>query len=370
LTGLRWCSALLVFGLHAHNFGYMNSPDASFAMRALNTAVAGGSCGVGVFFVLSGFVLVWASRPGERARDMWWRRAARIYPLHVVTALIAAVLAATFVTSLNAGDGAGNVANLLLLSSWNHNWWQVLDPASWSLVCEAFFYALFPLLVLLMARRSVPALYAIAWVAVVTSLALAFVGALPGSPVDVYSFPAARLPEFVVGMAVALLVRRGAWAGPGLAVTIGMWVGAYAISCNLSQGLMPSALTLGPSALLIAALARRDLTGKASLLGGRLLVRLGEISFAFYLTQLLVIHAVNAIASHVVPGVVVRGPAVLLIVFALTLGLSWALNVMVERPSRIWLLSLGRKPRRSAIARRRLTRATSNQPATDVVWLR
>jgi len=348
----------------------MGNASAPLALRALNVTVAGGSCGVGVFFVLSGFVLVWASRPGERARDLWWRRAARIYPLHLVTALIAAMLAATFVTSLNASDGAGVVANLLLVSAWHRGWWQVLDPASWSLVCEAFFYALFPLAMIVMTRRSVTGLYVIAGVATVTSLVLAIVGALPGFPVDVYSFPAARLPEFVVGMATAMLVQRGSWHGPRLAGAAGIWAGAYAISCILSKGLLPSALTLAPSALLIAALAGKDLGGRAGLLGSRALVRLGEISYAFYLAQLLVIHAVNAIASALMPGVTVRGPVVLVAVFALTLGLAWVLNVVVERPARVWLLRLRQIASRRGVAKQRRGSSTSNGQAAGVMWLR
>lgn len=360
LTGLRWCSALLVFGLHVHNFGYVDGPNGALVWRIFNILVAGGSCGVSVFFVLSGFVLVWASRPAERARDLWWRRAARVYPLHLATALIAGVLASTFVTSLNSRDGLGNVANLLLVSSWNHNWWQVLDPASWSLVCEAFFYALFPLIMLVLTRCSVRALYVIAGTAVTITLALAVVGAFPWFPIDVYSFPAARLPEFVVGMTAALLVRRDALRGPRLSAAIGIWVGAYAIACFLSYKLLPSAITLVPSVLLIAALARQDLTGRVGLLGSRLFVRLGEISYAFYLTQLLVIHTVNAVASHLMFNVTLRGPVVLVGVFALTLGLSWALNVIVERPSRVWLLSL------QTMVKRR----PANEQLVGAMWLR
>jgi len=342
LTGLRWWSAMLVFGLHAHNFGYIFTAGGSILSRVLNTAVAGGSCGVGVFFVLSGFVLTWAYRPSDRAGGLWWRRLARIYPLHLVTALIAAALAGTFVATLDARDGVANLANLLLVSAWNRDWWQVLDPASWSLVCEAFFYALFPLLIRVLSRRTGPALHRIMGIAAAATALLALVGIFPSFPVDVYSFPLARLPEFVVGMSIALLVRRGAWRGPGLAGALSLWVAAYAASCFLTHGLLPSALTLMPTALVIAAFANADRQGRPSPLRGPLVTRLGEISYAFYLTQLLVIHALYGFTPH--------NPALLLIVFGVTLGLAWALNVLVERPARTWLLRLATpRARRPAI---------------------
>lgn len=339
LTGLRWWSALLVFGLHARNFGYL-SADGSVVWRALNTAVAGGSCGVSVFFVLSGFVLAWAARPNDRARDLWWRRAARIYPLHLVTALLAAVLAGTFVASLNSRDLGGNVANLLLVSSWNHEWWQVLDPASWSLVCEAFFYALFPLLMIVLTRCGAPVLLGVAVGAVACTWGLGIMGAALGFSAGLYSLPAARLPEFVAGMAVALLVRRGAWRGPGVPAALALWLVAYAAACGTRDAFLPSAVTLAPTVLLVAALAKADLTGRVSPLRGRLVNRLGELSYAFYLAQLLVIHAFGALAAALMPGVPLRGLLVVVVVFGLTLGCAWILNVAVERPARRWLLRL------------------------------
>ena len=38
--------------------------------------------GVSFFFVLSGSVLTWSHRPSDTARGFYWRRFARIWPLH------------------------------------------------------------------------------------------------------------------------------------------------------------------------------------------------------------------------------------------------------------------------------------------------
>src|SRR5690349_2309269 len=143
LTGLRWVAALLVFGLHVNNFRYFDGTTG----RVVTWAFGAGATGVSFFFVLSGFVLTWSARPGDRAPAFWRRRAARILPVHLVTAAIALVMALTLehqsMPSLRQG-----LANVLLVHSWWRPWWQTLDPVSWSLACEAFFYALFPLLAL------------------------------------------------------------------------------------------------------------------------------------------------------------------------------------------------------------------------------
>src|SRR5919107_1067497 len=73
LTGLRWMAALLVFGLHVHNFGWFGGTGG----RLVSWAFGAGATGVSFFFVLSGFVLTWSARPRDRALAFWRRRVAR-----------------------------------------------------------------------------------------------------------------------------------------------------------------------------------------------------------------------------------------------------------------------------------------------------
>ncbi|MBT2549596.1 acyltransferase family protein [Arthrobacter sp. ISL-65] len=51
-----------------------------------------GQAGVTFFFLLSGFVLAWSMNPSTSKRQFYWRRFARIWPLHALTALAAVVL--------------------------------------------------------------------------------------------------------------------------------------------------------------------------------------------------------------------------------------------------------------------------------------
>jgi peptidoglycan/LPS O-acetylase OafA/YrhL len=134
-------AALLVFGLHLRNLGYLSGAPVDI----IGWPFMAGATGVSFFFVLSGFVLTWSARSHDTAAGFWRRRIARIYPVHLVTA-VAAMLLGSAILGQPRPTGQQLAANLLLIHSWWPAWWQTLNPVSWSLACEAFFYATFPVL--------------------------------------------------------------------------------------------------------------------------------------------------------------------------------------------------------------------------------
>ncbi|MCD7440574.1 acyltransferase [Streptomyces lincolnensis] len=338
LTGLRWMAALLVFGLHVHNFGYFGGT----AGRIVNWAFGAGSTGVSFFFVLSGFVLMWSARPGDRAPAFWRRRMARILPVHLVTAAIALVMAYTLARpAIPTPEQA--VANILLVHSWWRPWWQTLDPVSWSLACEAFFYALFPLLALLLRRLGARGSAALAGASVLTILVLGWADAHHWTDHPLYSFPAARLPEFVLGLAVARLVLLDRWRGPGLEASLALAIIGYFLVPQVSHGYGATTCTVVGFAVLIPAAAVADLKGQPSLWRHRRLVRLGELSFAFYMVHLLVMAAATHLFGTSPRFGPLAGLAATTLTFAVALGLAWVLYEAVECPARRWLLR-GRRP--------------------------
>ncbi|MFE7168345.1 acyltransferase family protein [Streptomyces sp. NPDC057616] len=349
LTGLRWVAALLVFGLHVNNFRYFDGT----AGRVVTWAFGAGATGVSFFFVLSGFVLTWSARPGDRARAFWRRRIARILPVHLVTAAIALVMALTLehqsMPSLRQG-----LANVLLVHSWWRPWWQTLDPVSWSLACEAFFYALFPLLALGLRRVGARGATAVAGLSVLAVLAVAWVNAQHWLSQPIDSLPLARLPEFVLGVAVARLVLLDRWRGPGLEASLALAVIGYFLVPQVTSDYRATTCTVVGFALLIPAAAVADLRGLPSLWRGRRLVRLGELSFAFYMVHLLVLRAGTNVIGVKPRFGLTHGLAVTAVAFAVSLGLSWLLYETVEGPARRLLL----RRRRSAH-----TRPPAGQPA-------
>nr|WP_232536640.1 acyltransferase [Curtobacterium flaccumfaciens] len=146
LTGLRWVAAFGVFAYHVRNLRYFDGN----AQTTLSAVVGSGDTGVSLFFMLSGFVLAWSDRtdgdsagPLRAALHFWYRRAARIWPLHLVAVLAAIVVGATLMPSIRTTSPVALVANVLLVNAWHAPWWQAGNPVSWSLACEAFFYLTF-----------------------------------------------------------------------------------------------------------------------------------------------------------------------------------------------------------------------------------
>src|SRR5947209_10148896 len=146
LTGLRWIAAFLVFWFHTAGWAVVVSPWWHLPQF--------GFTGVSFFFVLSGVVLTWSGRPGQSARQFYWRRFARIYPAHAVMTVFAIVMYLEVMPPYKP-LWAGLLA-LVLLHAWPPI--PVVNSAangvSWSPSCEAFFYAVFPGLTRALSRRS------------------------------------------------------------------------------------------------------------------------------------------------------------------------------------------------------------------------
>ena len=141
------------------------------ALRSCSSS--SGYVGVNFFFVLSGFVLAYAyvedGRMTTSAGRFWRARFARIYPMHLVGVLLALPLFVLGSTANHvqlaavAKEGAIQVAlSALLVQAWVPAHVFDLNGPSWSLSCEAFFYALFPLLVRLVGKLRVRGLV-VAW---------------------------------------------------------------------------------------------------------------------------------------------------------------------------------------------------------------
>src|SRR5919205_2887395 len=83
LTGLRFVAAAVVFANHAGLESVFASDIANFLLTGVTASAAEGA--VAFFFMLSGFVLTWSDRPGDRPARFWRRRAVKVLPNHVVT---------------------------------------------------------------------------------------------------------------------------------------------------------------------------------------------------------------------------------------------------------------------------------------------
>jgi|UPI00082F05B4 peptidoglycan/LPS O-acetylase OafA/YrhL len=327
LTSLRAAAALLVLLYHLTFWGVLDVPgtDAGYA-------------GVGLFFVLSGFVLTWSARPGQSHAGFLWRRFARIYPNHLVT-FVAAVV---FCLAVGALVTPGLVvADLLLVQAWSPSGETAMsiNNVAWSLSCEAAFYVAFPFLLRgLTALRPTPRT-TVALAAVAAPLVVGLVW--PGLAPWFYHLPLTRAPEFVLGIVAALAVQEG-WR-PRVGPTVGgiLVLGAVVLAGLLAPGTLGTGtlvVTAGlavPFALLVAAFAAHDLDGPRGWTAHPWLVLAGAVSYAFYLVHELVVRGFVVLGG--------TGPVAAAGVLLLASAGAYGLYRLVEVPSRRRLLGFRRR---------------------------
>lgn len=351
LTGLRFLAAAHVVVYHALR------PALVDAKPGLAAVTASGASAVTLFFVLSGFVLVHVYGPSVEVRAFWGARFARLAPLYWAALLLALPIGVIARARGVVSDELGP-ASLALVATGLQAWvppaalrW---NPPAWSLSCELFFYALFPVVARTLGRctrRSALAVGAGAWLAGV-ALPLAYLAADPdglGAPrITDESFwlnavklaPLARLPDFLVGVTAGVLFRNGArvprGVGPvALAATLALAASGVAPALLLHNGLLAPLF-----ALLVCWLAVDD-GPLARVLSMRASLLLGEASYALYLLHVPLFLWAMALTRQTS-----LTPTRALLVGALALPVAVAAHLAIERPARMWL-------------RRRLTGAAS-----------
>ena len=212
-TALRFFAAFWVLGFHALPRDASDGAWAAFWNR--------GWLGVTCFFVLSGFILTHTYGARGAALDRRAFRAARfarISPLYLFAMLFAVPQLVHIAGPIERGRLAGIVLSLLaLLQSWFGSYVCVWNCPSWSLSDEAFFCALFPLLVpLVRARAGRAVLLALTVVGMALLVAdaagLGVPSVVAGSAESTLN-PPARLPEFLLGLWIGglCLARRPVW---------------------------------------------------------------------------------------------------------------------------------------------------------------
>ena len=92
-------------------------------------------------------------------------------------------------------------------------------------------------------------------------------------------------------------------------------------------------MTIVPISLLICAVARADADGRPSVLRGRTMQWLGEVSFGFYLSQQIVLSFTRTTLMENRTYSTATGVAVVAAEFLGALALGWLLLVCVERPA-------------------------------------
>lgn len=327
LQMLRGLAATAVI-IH-HTLEESNGAATAFSPNWMTTA---GASGVDIFFVISGFIMVYTSfpmaRPPLSPASFVFRRATRIYPLYWVCCLaMLGIELAGFLHHhlLTAGTLALSLA--LLPSS------ALILGVSWTLVYEVYFYAIFA--VALFSRRVVVSV-------IVTTALIAMLGmasdAFPAGLIQ--GFLANPIPyEFALGLGLAVgFIRLGAvgrrwaiavvWAIPGcILLALAPLYVSHATTAGLPG--WPRVFAWGlPAALVVAAFLS---VGAPRTAFQRGLVFLGDASYSLYLTHIFVMTGYGFIlksqlASHASQLLI----APVIVLLAVTLGI--VVHLTVEKP--------------------------------------
>lgn len=287
LTSIRVFAALCVFAVHFDAVaGLMPGLSVHTLIRTARDLNDAGVAAASMFFILSGFVLTWSqlSRPKPKEPPVFLRdRLTRIFPNHIVTGIIALLIAGKFALNKTA------VPAFLLLQAWipKRSYYFALNVPSWTLSCELAFYFVFPWLLpaLLKVRQRkalIAGLVAIPW-------ALGFLGVKHAY--WIYIFPPSRLPEFMIGILLCMEIRDGFRPKVPLVPAFVLLLGVIVVEQHLPTGFVYEAAPLIPVMILVIGMATADMRVSAGTawLRTRWLVLLGEWTFAFYMIHNLVL---------------------------------------------------------------------------------
>jgi peptidoglycan/LPS O-acetylase OafA/YrhL len=345
LTSLRYFAAAAVVVTHVNPF---------FLTSLLQReATAYWYVGVSFFFMLSGFVLTW-SCSWQAARPFWWNRFSRVWPLQAAMMIIVYATLWDFVT--HPPDAVGWILQPFLLQGWDNDVrvYAGGNGPTWSLSCEFFFYAMFPLLIRLV-RRLGPRGLVISAAVVLAIMGLVPLAVGPHVSAATYSWlffylPAYRIGEFIIGMLLARAVQIGLrFPRASVGYLLGWaWVAAWVVFTTwytkTTHDWVPrpfaTMLVMPGFVLLVLAGASADLAGRARLMNAWLPIKLGEWSFALYLVQDGII---SVVTRHVTLNQVELdlGGWLMLVFIAGCTVVAAVAHYAIEKPAERWLRARG-----------------------------
>ncbi len=345
LNGIRFIAALSVFLFHSSIgivLGPFSNPTVSHWFYVIFSKA--GWVSVSMFFILSGFVMGWSSRPVDHPIRFYKRRFAKIYPVNVVVMLVMVV---TGLISYQRPDIW--LPNLLLVQTWIPRAENYIggNTPSWFLCAIILFYIIFP--VVYRWVKAIPADKL--W----TTIFLCYAGMiisqliiyyythnetpLPGWPFKVgeiqwwisYTFPLTRVFEFVIGLVLSRIILEGYFIRISTVTSTLLLLASYVIDEYLPFQFSYNLITLYPLVFLLGSLAVGDVQGKRSFVNRPVMQWLGNISYGFYMIHFSVLMLlkrwIGDAQYHFLQGV-------LLLLFAAVVSslLGWILYKCVEIP--------------------------------------
>lgn len=335
LTIARFPAALWIMAVHT-KLGLASLLSSGKAGELISRVIEHGGLCVAFFFALSGFVLMYVhqSEANFDRRRYFVARVGRVWPIYAVALLLALPIflqeCAEVISHHGTSGGAARIAvRAIAVLTWTQAWspstalaWCV---TAWSLSCEVFFYAIFPWLMPRLRTMASPAL----WITVFVC-----VGVMTGRfvayrywPTLQWNFnPLVRLPEFISGIALAVLFKRGFRVSP--------WALAPALAAvfvsALSTDNSAEVLLLQHLGILATILALASMPDRAPSRFIRTLSDLGLVSYTLYLF--------HTSLFEYLPKNWWSNPIGWALCSLFVVGISFAAHKWIETPARKWII--------------------------------
>ena len=312
----------------------------------LNHFVKHGDVWVSFFFVLSGFVLTvsYYNKPIDPPQ-FWISRFARIYPLHLIAILYYVVKYSLKGHLLGSETILSVVLNLSLLQSWFPSFALSLNYPSWFLSVLCLFYFIFPYLYPKIKGFTfnllISTVFSFWFMSLVVLIILSKLVIHRGFPYNIILYnPLMHLNSFIIGIGGGLIFMRSSskyehsWI-PLAMILLSLLLIVIIIYSPLIQYARNGLLS--PIFIFLIIGLSLDTSFLSRFLSSKLLVFLGEISFALYIFQV----PVYEVAASLMKRLDVQKPAYCFYSYMVILiVLSTCIHTFIEKPVRRFFISL------------------------------
>ncbi len=333
LQSLRGIAVLLVVLLHVYAF----EKKAGVGPSLLPGFSIFGSSGVDLFFVISGFVMVYTTLDVKRSFGTFgkflYKRATRIYPLYWIVTAVLLLGYIAFPQLIHRTDLAEvNFLKAILLFPQENLPYVIVG---WTLIHELYFYAAFSFFVLC-DQKKLPYLL-ITWLILVICLYYSS-SSTSSSIFQLIAHPLTF--EFILGCFAGLLVSKGRIYFPTSMLLLGstaLLSGWYCFHAFIGPELYgwSRAILLGvPYSIIVYGASSLELRGLRSA-SNTILLRLGDASYSIYLLHFFLISLLTKVWSHLFPALeqtFLDNITYVLLCFALSCGAGVLSFLYLERP--------------------------------------
>jgi peptidoglycan/LPS O-acetylase OafA/YrhL len=320
----RALACLLIVAYHTSEYLAAQGTDVPAVFRR--------TLGIDLFFVMSGFTLMYGARPADNPLMFMARRLARIVPLYWVLTFAWVGAALLRPTWFPATDTSGDAILASLFFFPHYDLLGRTHPplfVGWTLNYLVFLYVVFSLSLWLSPRMRVVFTFG----GIVLTLVLARLAPGTGAVQEFFSNPVQL--EFAAGLLIALVIQEpkvAAWVRTHQVWPLSLF-GLAALAAGSSLGLegATKVLVLGSA----AAVAVFGLTGQdlhRQPMAPNVLSWLGQITFPIYLLHPFAILALGYAAMKLVPMPGLHVPLLLVAVPAVAIGLAFLSDRRFEKP--------------------------------------